>query len=91
MHKYKDPLGANPMEDNAATAMKLLVLPLLNAEAERVFSAVSLTKTDLRNRMAHKLHVAIVIIMFALRMRGVTSAEFQVPRETVEKVNNIYQ
>lgn len=55
-------------------------------------SAVTLTKTDLRNRMGHELLVAILIIKFALRMRGITSAEFQVPRDMVEKVNNdIYQ
>lgn len=51
MQKYKDPSGANPMQDIAAVAMKLLFLPLSNAEAERVFSAVTLTKTDLRNRI----------------------------------------
>ncbi|KAH9366972.1 hypothetical protein HPB48_016488 [Haemaphysalis longicornis] len=91
VHKYKDPSDANPTQDIAAAAVKLLVLPLSNAEAERVFWAVTLTKTDFRNRMGHELLVAI-LIKFALRMRGVTSAEFQVPREMVEKVNyDIYQ
>lgn len=88
LYKYQDPSGSNPMQDIAAGAMKLLVLPLSNAEAECVFSAVSLTKNDLINRMSHELLAAILMIKFRLSLRGVTSSGLQVLLEMVEKVNS---
>lgn len=79
------------MQDIADGALKLLVLPISNAEAERVFSAVALTKSDLRNRMSHELLLAIIRIKFGLRLKGVTSSTFTVPRSMLAKVNsNMY-
>ncbi|KAH9371237.1 hypothetical protein HPB48_013518 [Haemaphysalis longicornis] len=88
IYAYRDVSGANPMQDIADSAMKLLVLPISNAEAERVFSAVALTKSDLRNRMSHDLLLAILRIKFGQRLKGVTSSTFSVPREMLEKVNS---
>lgn len=91
IYTYRDASGANPMQDIADGAMKLLVLPISNAEAERVFSAVALTKSDLRNRMSHELLLAIIRIKFGLRLKGVTSSTFTVPRAMLAKVNsNMY-
>lgn len=47
-------------------AMSLLTLPLSNASVERVFSHVTLTKTDLRNRMNLETLENILFVKFSL-------------------------
>lgn len=47
-------------------AMSLLTLPLSNASVERVFSHVTLTKTDLRNRMNLETLENVLFVKFSL-------------------------
>lgn len=70
----------------AAGAMKLLVLP--NAEAERVFSSVTLTKNDIRNRMSDEVLVSIFKIKFGLQLRNINCSDFVITQEMIAKVNS---
>lgn len=57
-----------PMLSDVALAM--LTLPMSNAAVERVFSQVTLTKTDLRNRMGIDTLENVLHVKYGLRRNG---------------------
>ncbi|XP_066950810.1 zinc finger protein 862-like [Macrobrachium rosenbergii] len=65
--EYEDSVGKRHSERLANFALKILCLPISNADVERVFSQVNLIKTDLRNRMGQDLLSAILYIRSAMR------------------------
>lgn len=49
VYNYKDASGENPFHELSRFAMSVLVLPISNAEVERIFSQLNLVKTNVRN------------------------------------------
>lgn len=64
---YTDASGERTFSNLAAYALKILCLPISNADVERVFSQVNLLKNDLRNRMSQELLSALLYIRSSLR------------------------
>lgn len=65
--KYEDAAGERAFSLLASYALRILCLPISNADVERVFSQVNLIKTDLRNRMSQELLSSILYIRSSLR------------------------
>lgn len=53
--QFKDSLGNNSFDVLAECVTSMLVLVQLNADVERIFSAINIVKTKFRNQMAQKL------------------------------------
>ena len=53
--QYEDTSGEKAFEKLARFALKILCLPISNADVERVFSQGNLIKTDLHSIMGHDL------------------------------------
>lgn len=87
---FRDAAGICPFAAVAAGAMRVLTLPVSNAEAERVFSNVTLTKTELRNKMKLDLLESILRIKFGLRLQKETSSSYVIPEEVLRKMTANY-
>ncbi|KAH7978728.1 hypothetical protein HPB49_006553 [Dermacentor silvarum] len=87
---FRDAAGVRPFPALAAGAIRILTLPVSNAEAERVFSNVTLTKTELRNKMKMDLLESILRIKFGLRLKKKTSSNYIVPEEVLCKMTANY-
>lgn len=87
---FRDAAGICPFAAVAAGAMRVLTLPVSNAEAERVFSNVTLTKTELRNKMKLDLLESILRIKFSLRLQKKTSSSYVIPEEVLRKMTANY-
>lgn len=57
---YEDAAGERAFSILASYALRILCLPINNADVERVFNQVNLIKTNLRNRMSQELLVSIL-------------------------------
>ncbi|KAH7950534.1 hypothetical protein HPB49_025510 [Dermacentor silvarum] len=69
-------------------ALSLLALPLSNAAVERVFSQVSLTKNDLRNRMSNVTLQALLHVKFGLAESGDCCKDFQPDEQFLTRFNS---
>lgn len=87
---FRDAAAICPFPGVTAGAVKVLTLPVSNAEAERVFSHVALTKTELRNKMKLDLLESILRIKFGLRLQQKTSSTYMVPDEVLQKMTANY-
>lgn len=86
VYNYTDASGNNPFQKLANFVLEVLSLPLSNADVERVFSAMNLTKSKTRNRMGLQLLVAIVAIKFGLRITGSCCHDYPVPASVAKKI-----
>ncbi|CAD6204112.1 GSCOCG00009869001-RA-CDS, partial [Cotesia congregata] len=68
--EYKDATGTNPFQELSDFAFSILLLPYSNAEVERVFSAMNLVKTKLRNKMNSEMTNALLTIRAGLKRCG---------------------
>lgn len=53
--QFKDSSGNNSFDVLAECVTSMLVLVQLNADVERIFSAINIVKTKFRNQMAQRL------------------------------------
>lgn len=67
--------------------MNLFCLPFSNASVERVFSAMALVKTNLRNRLVCETVEAVLSIRYGLKFSGVTASEFVASRDMLRSFN----
>ena len=90
VHNYTDASGDRSFRTISRGAIKILTLPISNAEVERGFSQVSVVKTKKRNKMKTELLEAILTIKFGLRRMGITTASFDPPTSLLSFNANIY-
>lgn len=87
---FRDAAGVCPFPALAAGAIRILTLPVSNAKAEKVFSHVTLTKTELRNKLKMDLLESILRIKFGLRLKQKTSSNYVIPEEVLCKMTENY-
>ncbi|XP_078509628.1 uncharacterized protein LOC144769412 [Lissotriton helveticus] len=85
---YRDAAGNHRFQELAMGAIKLLTLPISNAQVERVFSQMTLLKNENRNRMGLKLLSNILNIKFGLKRNGLNSSSFKPSAELLAKFNS---
>lgn len=83
----KNSSGARMFPLLSELAIALLTIPMSNAAVERVFSHVSLTKTDLRSRMSHETLENILHVKFAFLGRNECCKDFQPSEEFFGRFN----
>ena len=87
---YKDPSGAQPFKEFSRCVLKLLCLPISNAEIERVFSQVTEVKSKKRASMKTELLEAILYCKFGLSRRGQDVTDFVPPQCLLKFDSSIY-
>jgi len=90
VHNMKDPAGDYPFHPLTNHILKILCLPLSNAEVERVFSHVSLQKNKLRNRMKTELLEATLYCKFGLLKNQMSVQDFKPPQSLLTYPYNLY-
>lgn len=70
VEKFRDASGLNPFQELCDFALQMLVLPLSNAEVERIFSQMNIVKSKLRNKLKTPMVNALLSIRFGLRRHG---------------------
>jgi len=90
VHNFQNALGQHPYRTLSQGVLKLLCLPVSNAEVERVFSQVNVVKDKKRNAMKTELLDAILYIKFGLRRLENTSQNFVPPNSVCNFTNSIY-
>ncbi|XP_025996408.2 uncharacterized protein LOC113005286 [Solenopsis invicta] len=86
VNRYTDAGDNKPFKELANFAMELLVLPHSNAEVERLFSAMNITKTKLRNKMQLPMLTAILAIRSGLKRVNKCCKTFDLPNDVVKKI-----
>lgn len=84
---YKDSSGDQMFKELALFALSLLVMPLSNADIERVFSHMSLVKSKLRNRIGQETLSGILHIKYGLRRQGLCCKDFAPSQEMLQRFN----
>lgn len=85
VYSHKDASGENPFKELAKFSLSILVLPISNAEVERIFSQLNLIKTKQRNRMQLLLTNSLLTIRNHLRNKNCCN-NFAIPAEVTKKV-----
>lgn len=85
---YKDAAGNNPFKELAEFVFRLLILPLSNAEVERLFSQMNLVKTKIRNRIHSDMLNAILTIRASLKRSEKCCHNFDIPKDVWEQIGN---
>ena len=71
--------------------MKMLVLPISNAEVERTFSVTKYYKNWHRSRLSTDLLKPMLHIKFGLKVLGKKPSEFEIPRKLMNFTSDIYK
>ena len=85
-----DAVGNYPYRALSQGVLKILCLPVSNAEVERVFSQVNVVKDKKRNRMKTDLLESILFIKFGLRRLGQKAQHFIPPASICNYTSSIY-
>lgn len=64
----------------------LLIIPHSNAEVERLFSAMNVIKTKLRNRMQLPMLTAILSIKAGLKRHNKCCNSYDIPEQVIRKI-----
>lgn len=88
VHNAKNVAGNSMFPLMSKLALSLLSLPVSNAAVERVFSQVSLTKTDIRNRMSNETLEALLHVKFGLGRNAGCCKDFKPGREFLSRFNS---
>ncbi len=90
VHNYKDPGGNSTFKPLTSGVIKMLCLPISNAEVERVFSQVNLVKNCRRSKLKSELLEAILYCKFGLSKFGQSVADFKPPVALLKFDSSIY-
>lgn len=85
---FTDAAGNNPFLEIATFVISLLVLPISNAEIERIFSHMSIIKNKYRNKMSSYMLNAIMTIRAAFRRNKNCCYNYEVPSELLTKIHS---
>jgi hypothetical protein len=92
IYDKKDAAGNGRFKNIALFALNLLCLPFSNASVERVFSAMALVKTKLRNRLLCETVDLVLAVRYGLKLLGTTPARFEAPGSMLKLFNaDIYE
>jgi hypothetical protein len=90
VHDFKDASGHLCFQPLSNGVIKMLCLPISNAEVERVFSQVNLVKNCQRSLMKGDLLEAVLYCKFGLSKLGKSAAEFQPTAKMLMFDSSIY-
>ena len=90
VHNRQNALGEFTYRSVSNGVLKILCLPVSNAEVERVFSQVNVVKDRKRSRMALELLESVLYIKFGLSRLGEKSKTFIPPRSLCKFDSKIY-
>ena len=90
VHNYQDANGDFPFRILSQGAIKILTLPISNAEVERAFSQVTNVKSKKRSNMKTDLLEAILICKFGLKRMDKTASDFVPPVSLLNFNSDIY-
>ncbi|KAH0563699.1 hypothetical protein KQX54_004773 [Cotesia glomerata] len=90
--KFKDSLDNSRFNELASFAICLLTLPHSNADVERLFSTMNLTKTKQRNRMKPDMLKSILTIRGGLTRESKCCNNYEFPADVIKKIrtNEVY-
>lgn len=83
---YKDAGNQNPFKELCTLAFTVLSLPHSNAEIERIFSAMNVVKSKLRNRLGLNSLNSILMIKCTLKMMNKKCFEYEVPSNVLKLI-----
>ena len=84
--RFKDAQGESRFEELATFAITLLILPHSNADVERLFSSMNVTKNKQRNRMKLNILSAILMVRCGLRLVGKCCNDFEIPKNVRKQI-----
>ena len=87
--KYQDGYGANPFKELAEFALKILIFPHSNAQVERIFSQLNVTKSKLRDKLCTSTVNAILHVKYGLRRHGKCFKDYKYPAEVLHKIGHM--
>ena len=90
VHNYKGAGGNFPFRPLSSGIIKMMCLPISNAEVERVFSQVSLVKNCRRSKLKLELLESILYCKFGLSKYNSSVADFKPPVEMLKFDSTIY-
>ena len=90
VHNYQDSTNSNPFHQLSSGVLKILCLPISNAEIERVFSQVTLLKNSKQSTMKSELLEAILYIKFGLSKFDKKVPDFKPTVEMLKFDSSIY-
>ncbi len=90
VHNRKNALGEYPYQGVSKGVLKILCLPVSNAEVERVFSQVNVIKDRKRSQMALELLESVLYIKFGLSRLNEKSQTFIPPKSLCKFNSSIY-
>jgi hypothetical protein len=90
VHKYKGAGGNFPFHPLSNGVIKMMCLPISNAEVERVFSQVNLVKNCRRSKLKLELLESILYCKFGLSKFDRSVADFKPPVEMLKFDSTIY-
>lgn len=93
VREYKNALNETPFLELVEFVFSFLVLPLSNAEVERIFSAMNILKTKLRNRLKTKMLHSLLNIRCSLKRVSKCCDDFEISDDLTSMVNarNLYE
>ena len=71
--------------------IKMLCLPISNAEVERTFSTTKFFKNWHRSRLSNSLMKEMLHVKFGLKLTGKKASAFEIPREILKIDQSIYR
>ncbi len=90
VHNTTDATGGYPFRILSEGVLKMLVLPISNAEVERSFSQVSIIKDKRRNRMETELLLSVMYCRFGLRRVESKLSSWMPPASICKYTSEIY-
>ena len=91
VNNHQDFAGNYPFRSLSDGIIRMLCLPISNAEVERVFSQVSLIRNSRRSRLKTDLLQAILFCKFGLSKFGKTVSDFKPPVSLLNYDSSIYE
>uniref|UniRef100_A0A1Y1MMI1 HAT C-terminal dimerisation domain-containing protein n=2 Tax=Photinus pyralis TaxID=7054 RepID=A0A1Y1MMI1_PHOPY len=86
---YRDSGNENPFKELAKFALTILTLPHSNAEVERLFSAMNIIKSKLRNRMQLPMLNALLSVRAGLKRHGKCCDTYEMPKDVINKIKTM--
>lgn len=88
VYNFKDAVGHNPYKELADFALQFLVLPISNADVERLFSVKNSIKTKVRNRMQTEMLNSIIRIRSKLKREKTYCYAFKISNELLDAIQH---
>jgi len=91
VRKYQNAAGVSAFSELADYALACLCIPISNAMVERIFSTVTLTKTEVRNRLELKMLRSLLRIKTHLHFKKMCCKDFSVSPKMLSLYNRMWE